>query len=135
MSRTRLARRLVVLGWYGRGDRLVEVCDTSPAAIDVVAVSGEHAGPEHGLGAPGQLRLVRPDGHIGLVAPVGAVDVLRSYLDTYVHPEARSRTREPAVPPTGSTAPTGSTGPTGPTGSTSPSGSSAPTGEGGEGQT
>lgn len=78
-------------------NRLVEVCAASPAAIDVVTVTGEHTGPGHGLGEPGQMRLVRPDGHIGLVAPAGAVGVLRSYLETYVHATTGAATdREPA---------------------------------------
>jgi hypothetical protein len=72
-------------------------CDAVEAPVEIAVVTA--AGPDGtpGLGRPGDLTLVRPDGYVGLVAPMERLDVLREYLRTHLVP----RRSVPAAPSTG----------------------------------
>jgi len=58
-----------------------EICASGSARIEVVALSS--AGDGGSIPSP-DLRLVRPDGYVGLVAPVDRPDILRDYLRTFL---------------------------------------------------
>ena len=56
----------------------------TPVEITVVTAAGRDDSRE--LGRPGDVTLVRPDGYVGLVAPLERLDVLREYLRTHLTP-------------------------------------------------
>ncbi|MFF9344617.1 MULTISPECIES: FAD-dependent monooxygenase [unclassified Streptomyces] len=55
-------------------------CAAVPVRVRPLAVTPADARAAAALGDPAELRLVRPDGYVGLVAPLGRVDRLREYL-------------------------------------------------------
>ncbi|MFB7363702.1 aromatic-ring hydroxylase C-terminal domain-containing protein [Streptomyces hydrogenans] len=55
-------------------------CAAVPVRVRPLAVTPADGRAAAALGDPGELRLVRPDGYVGLVAPLGRVDRLRAYL-------------------------------------------------------
>jgi hypothetical protein len=60
---------------------LREICAESPAAVDIIAITA--AGNPDAVrraGQTGDLKLIRPDGYVGLIAPLDRPDVLRDYL-------------------------------------------------------
>ncbi|MFI6415997.1 FAD-dependent monooxygenase [Streptomyces sp. NPDC050842] len=61
-------------------DALREACDGFPAPVRVLPVTPWDAAEARRLGHPDDLRLVRPDGYVGLVAPLARTALLRSYL-------------------------------------------------------
>jgi 2-polyprenyl-6-methoxyphenol hydroxylase-like FAD-dependent oxidoreductase len=63
--------------------RLRSACATCPAVIDVLPVAAADPHAARHLPAAGHFTLIRPDGHIGLVAPLDLVDDLRDYLATF----------------------------------------------------
>jgi len=65
--------------------RLRQACADCPATIDVVPVVAADRHSARRLGSVDDFTLIRPDGHIGLVAPLGLVDALRSYLAPLLH--------------------------------------------------
>ncbi|MFD3659170.1 FAD-dependent monooxygenase [Streptomyces sp. NPDC058659] len=64
----------------GALDALREACDGFPAPVRVLPVTPWDAAEARRLGHPADLRLVRPDGYVGLVAPLARTALLRSYL-------------------------------------------------------
>ncbi|MFD0366856.1 FAD-dependent monooxygenase [Streptomyces sp. NPDC127114] len=77
----------LVLPAAGPGDdaavreAVVERCTRGPVPVRVLPVTPADAAEERLLGRPGELRLVRPDGYVGLVAPVDRPATLGAYLD------------------------------------------------------
>jgi 2-polyprenyl-6-methoxyphenol hydroxylase-like FAD-dependent oxidoreductase len=63
---------------------LREVCEPCPARVDVVPVTPARPEGAVALGRADTFRLVRPDGYVGLVAPVDRIDVLRDYLASFL---------------------------------------------------
>ncbi|MFB7586148.1 FAD-dependent monooxygenase [Streptomyces sp. NPDC056169] len=61
-------------------DALWEACEGFPAPIRVLPVTPWDGAEARRLGHPDDLRLVRPDGYVGLVAPLARTALLRSYL-------------------------------------------------------
>ncbi|MFD4377362.1 FAD-dependent monooxygenase [Streptomyces sp. NPDC058486] len=55
-------------------------CAAFPVPVRLLSVTPVDAQAAAGLGDPAELRLVRPDGYVGLVAPLCRVDRLREYL-------------------------------------------------------
>ncbi|MFF6777217.1 FAD-dependent monooxygenase [Streptomyces sp. NPDC012637] len=77
----------LVLPAAGPGDdaavreAVVELCARGPVPVRVLPVTPADAAEARLLGRPGELRLVRPDGYVGLVAPVDRPATLGAYLD------------------------------------------------------
>ncbi|MFD7975103.1 FAD-dependent monooxygenase [Streptomyces sp. NPDC059071] len=77
----------LVLPAAGPGDdaavreAVVERCTRGPVPVRVLPVTPADAAEARLLGRPGELRLVRPDGYVGLVAPVDRPATLGAYLD------------------------------------------------------
>nr|AHE14779.1 EspX-like FAD-binding monooxygenase [uncultured bacterium] len=65
-------------------DRLRSICAAAAAPIEVVPIAV--AGPRDSaqMGPADRMILVRPDGYVALVAPVGRPDVVRDYLATFL---------------------------------------------------
>nr|AHE14589.1 EspX-like FAD-binding monooxygenase [uncultured bacterium] len=63
---------------------LRDACAHCPAPVEIVPVAA--AGPDAArqLGQVDELRLVRPDGYVGLVASLDHLDTLRDYLATFL---------------------------------------------------
>ncbi|MFI8520312.1 FAD-dependent monooxygenase [Streptomyces sp. NPDC085481] len=59
---------------------LEERCAHGPVPVRVQPLSPADPAEARLLGRPGELRLVRPDGYVGLVAPVDRPEVLAAYL-------------------------------------------------------
>ncbi|MFD8013347.1 FAD-dependent monooxygenase [Streptomyces sp. NPDC058955] len=57
-------------------------CACVPVPVRLLPVTPADRAAGAALGDPAELRLVRPDGYVGLVAPLGRVDRLREYLAT-----------------------------------------------------
>ncbi|WP_411110426.1 FAD-dependent monooxygenase [Streptomyces sp. c-19] len=66
-------------------DGLREACALFPAPVRILPVTPWDAAEARRLGHPDDLRLVRPDGHVGLVAPLARPALLRDYLATLAH--------------------------------------------------
>lgn len=75
-------------------DALRGACDGFPAPIRVLPVTPWDAAEARRLGHPDDLRLVRPDGYVGLVAPLTRTALLRSYL-VALAAEGRTPVRQP----------------------------------------
>ncbi|MFD5325480.1 FAD-dependent monooxygenase [Streptomyces sp. NPDC127092] len=77
----------LVLPAAGPGDdaavreAVVERCARGPVPVRVLPVTPADAAEARLLGRPGELRLVRPDGYVGLVAPADRPATLAAYLD------------------------------------------------------
>ncbi|MFJ7066264.1 FAD-dependent monooxygenase [Streptomyces sp. NPDC101115] len=84
----------LVLPAAGPGDdaavreAVVERCAQGPVPVRVLPVTPADAAEARLLGRPGELRLVRPDGYVGLVAPVDRPATLGAYLDALAPPSA-----------------------------------------------
>ncbi|MER5312827.1 FAD-dependent monooxygenase [Streptomyces sp. NPDC002773] len=61
-------------------DSLRAECALFPAPVRILPVTPWDAAEAGRLGHPGDLRLVRPDGYVGLVAPLARTALLRDYL-------------------------------------------------------
>ncbi|MEU7073463.1 FAD-dependent monooxygenase [Streptomyces narbonensis] len=83
-------------------DALREACEGFPTPVRVLPVTPWDASEARRLGHPDDLRLVRPDGYVGLVAPLARTALLRSYL---VALAAGARTPVRAIPGTPPTPP------------------------------
>jgi 2-polyprenyl-6-methoxyphenol hydroxylase-like FAD-dependent oxidoreductase len=60
---------------------LREICTQASAPVEIIAVTAVGApGAVRGAAFTGDLTLVRPDGYVGLTAPLDRPDVLRDYL-------------------------------------------------------
>ncbi|MFF0754151.1 FAD-dependent monooxygenase [Streptomyces sp. NPDC004267] len=59
---------------------LEQRCTDGPVPIRLLPITPAYASEARLLGRPGELRLVRPDGYVGLVAPVGRTESLDAYL-------------------------------------------------------
>ncbi|MFC0437010.1 FAD-dependent monooxygenase [Kutzneria buriramensis] len=66
--------------------RLQQVCADYPASIDIVPIAVVDPSSARRLAGVHHLTLVRPDGHVGLVAPLDDVDALRDYLAAFLVP-------------------------------------------------
>ncbi|NMH99979.1 FAD-dependent monooxygenase [Pseudonocardia acidicola] len=62
---------------------LRDACAPCPAPVVVLPVTAAPAAARQ-LGRADEIALVRPDGYVGLVAPLGRVDLLRDYLSTFL---------------------------------------------------
>jgi 2-polyprenyl-6-methoxyphenol hydroxylase-like FAD-dependent oxidoreductase len=60
-----------------------DACSGTPVEIIAVATTDPEARRQ--LGRASEFTLVRPDGYVGLVAPLDRLGTLREYLDTYLH--------------------------------------------------
>lgn len=78
-------------------DALREACDGFPAPVRVLPATPWDAAEARRLGHPDDLRLVRPDGYVGLVAPLARTALLRSYLAALTA-EGRIPVRQPQEP-------------------------------------
>ncbi|MEU8540446.1 FAD-dependent monooxygenase [Streptomyces sp. NPDC048717] len=75
---------------------LEQRCRRAPVPVRLLPVSPAGAGEARLLGRAGELRLVRPDGYVGLVAPLDRPSVLDAYL--LMLAPRRSGARSPAAP-------------------------------------
>ncbi|GAA0624385.1 FAD-dependent monooxygenase [Kutzneria viridogrisea] len=66
--------------------RLRQDCAHSPAPIDVLPVLAADRDPTRHLGRVHDLKLIRPDGYVGLSAPIDRVEALRTYLARFLSP-------------------------------------------------
>ncbi|MGA5198074.1 FAD-dependent monooxygenase [Streptomyces exfoliatus] len=66
-------------------DSLREACALFPAPVRILPVTPWGAAETRRLGHPDDLRLVRPDGYVGLVAPLTRPSLLRDYLAALAH--------------------------------------------------
>ncbi|MDV9192936.1 FAD-dependent monooxygenase [Streptomyces sp. SR27] len=63
---------------------LREACAVLPVPVRILPVTPWDEPGSGPLGHPDDLRLVRPDGYVGLVAPLARTDLLRDYLTAFV---------------------------------------------------
>ncbi|WP_374214728.1 FAD-dependent monooxygenase [Streptomyces sp. SKN60] len=61
-------------------EAVLERCAQGPVPVRVLSVTPADAAEARLVGRPGELRLVRPDGHVGLVASAGRTADLDAYL-------------------------------------------------------
>ncbi|EWM13702.1 FAD-dependent monooxygenase [Kutzneria sp. 744] len=66
--------------------RLQQACAGYAAAIDIVPIAAMDRSSARHLTSVHHVTLVRPDGHVGLVAPLDRLDALRDYLATFLVP-------------------------------------------------
>ncbi|MGA5068626.1 FAD-dependent monooxygenase [Streptomyces exfoliatus] len=66
-------------------DSLREACALFPAPVRILPVTPWDAAEARRLGHPDDLRLVRPDGYVGLVAPLTRPALLHDYLAALAH--------------------------------------------------
>ncbi|MBB5889870.1 FAD-dependent monooxygenase [Kutzneria kofuensis] len=66
--------------------RLERVCADYLAAIDIVPIAAVDRSSARQLAGVHHVTLVRPDGYVGLVAPLDDVDALRDYLAAFLVP-------------------------------------------------
>ncbi|WP_435059157.1 FAD-dependent monooxygenase [Streptomyces sp. bgisy060] len=71
-------------------DGLREACARFPVPIRILPVTPRDGIEAGRLGHPDVLWLVRPDGHVGLVAPVARTALLRAYLSVLAHGRPRA---------------------------------------------
>ncbi|MDT5035493.1 MAG: hypothetical protein QOE03_678 [Micromonosporaceae bacterium] len=71
--------------------RLRDICGRAAAPMSVVPISVPVGEDVRALGPSGNLTVVRPDGYVGLVAPLNRMDALRDYIATFL-PGSRRRT-------------------------------------------
>ncbi len=60
-----------------------DACAHCPARVEIIPIVAGSAGAARQLGRVGEFKLVRPDGYVGLVAPLDRVHLLRDYLATF----------------------------------------------------
>ncbi|MER6997304.1 FAD-dependent monooxygenase [Streptomyces sp. NPDC000410] len=65
-------------------------CEIFPAPVELLPVAVRDRAAARRLGHAGDFRLIRPDGHIGLVAPLDRADLLRDYLAALLSPDPSS---------------------------------------------
>jgi len=64
--------------------RLRQACADCPAAIDIVPIAAVGRSSVRHLTNVNHFTLVRPDGHVGLIAPLDHVDALSDYLAAFL---------------------------------------------------
>ncbi len=65
-------------------ERVYQIVGRFRSTIKVSTISPMDRDSDRQLGRDGQMLLVRPDGHVGLIAAVNAIDTLVKYLDTFL---------------------------------------------------
>jgi hypothetical protein len=63
---------------------LRQSCEHTRAPVEILPVVAADRDATRHLGRVDEFKLIRPDGHIGLVAPLNRIDVLHSYLAEFL---------------------------------------------------
>ncbi len=70
---------------------LRDACAQAAAPMRVVPYAPAGPNEKRPLGRPDDLTVVRPDGHVGLIARLDRIDLLRDYIATFLRGPARPR--------------------------------------------